>query len=152
VASLSLLKVTHYSVVIFYSSRTVSYIYSALRSLILLAFGITIVYSEDVDYSIKKYINNAKSKLSIANRIIVTSHLQCSDVIIRFDKKNPKMLPTHDIDVHRPIDDPSFLECQCLLISANTVCQAAKCEKPYPTIDTAIAMSNETILLSLVMW
>ncbi len=66
----------------------------------------------------------------------MTYHFQFNYSIKIFDIKNPKILPIEDIVVQNPIIDPYFFECQCLLIKANIVCQAAKCENPYPIIDT----------------
>jgi len=81
--------------------------------------------------------------------IIVTYHLTLKVVIIRFDKKNPKIFPIHDIEVQNPICDPYFLECQCLLMSARIVCQVDRCENPYPIIDAPIAISIHKMLLLL---
>ena len=66
------------------------------------------------------------SKFRMANNSIVTYHLQFRDVVIKLERKKPKIFPIQDIEVHNPMYDPSFLECQCLLMSAKTVCQAAR--------------------------
>jgi hypothetical protein len=108
--------------------------------------------SEEVGYSIRKYIKRAKAKLREAKSSIVTSHLHLRVWVMKLDEKNPIMLPMHDIELQRPIDDPYFLECQWLLIRARIVCQIAKCENPYATTETAIIISNETMLRSFLMW